>query len=112
MCSANLLYALKSDGESLGSSAGDCSPVCVCDVVSIEVMIGSFASEERQFARGRYLIVVNGVKETLVDLRIVLANQRIMNMLRVWNKRRKERLRIKVRNRMSRKELLPPRTGL
>lgn len=56
MCSASLLYALKSENESLVRSAGD------CEVISVEVMVGLSAIDGGEYARRGYLITTDKIK--------------------------------------------------
>jgi hypothetical protein len=88
MCSASLLYALNSDGESLGISAGGCDSGLACEDNSVEAMTGLFTIAEREQAREVNVIAAEGVKEILIDLRTDLASQRIMNVL--WIEQKEE----------------------
>jgi hypothetical protein len=58
MCSASLLYALKSENESLVRSAGD------CDAISEEAM-GGLSAIDGGYARRGYLIATDKIKGIL-----------------------------------------------
>ena len=80
MCSANLLYALNSEGGSLARSAGVWCSSRACESIPAEAMMDVPVVCEDEYGRGRNLLLAAASARVLPDLRMDLVTQANMDM--------------------------------